>query len=272
MDQREQLRKAQLYITDEIKRICELHNIKYFLDCGTLIGAIRHGGFIPWDDDIDIGMLREDYERFLTVAPKELSSDFFIDNHLSNPEYPLLYSKIRLKGTKYIEAKGNNNLKHNEIFVDIFPYYEISDDAIIRKREGLKMGIYAQAILSKAGYKVWKGDGILKRIKFIPTDILGALTTTEKLYSKVERLYNKHHNTKCVCIHDGSKRSYLHWYIPKEYLASTIDWQFCGNSYPIPKEYDKYLRIAYGDYMTIPPIEEQTTHMIQELDIGSYRF
>lgn len=272
MDQREQLRQAQLLITNEIKRVCELHNIHFFLDCGTLIGAVRHDGFIPWDDDIDLGMLREDYEKFLDIAPKELRSDFFIDNYSTNQTYALVFSKVRLRGTKYIEAKGNAAAKHNEVFVDIFPYYEISDDERERKKDGLKMGILAQAIMSKSGYKVWKGDSFLKRLKFIPTDIIGAINSKDTLFKKVDRLYNKHHGTKCVCIQDGSKKSYLHWYIPKEYLAELTEGKFEGYSFPIPKEYDKYLTIAYGDYMKIPPVEQQTTHMIKELDIGKYKF
>lgn len=272
MDQREQLRKAQLYITNEIKRICDLHNIHFFLDCGTLIGAVRHGGFIPWDDDIDLGMLREDYEKFLTIAPKEIGTEFIIDNYTTNPDYALVFSKIRLKGTKYIEAKGSPFAKHNEIFVDIFPYYEISDNDRERKCEGLIMGILAQAIMSKSGYKVWKGEQIWKRLKFIPTDIIGWLCSKDGLYNKIARFYNKHKGTKCVCIHDGYKKSYLHWYIPKEYLAELVECEFEGYKFPIPKYYDEYLTIAYGDYMTIPPIEQQTTHMIQELDIGDYEF
>lgn len=272
MDQREQLRKAQLYILNEIKRICDLHNIHFFLDCGTLIGAVRHGGFIPWDDDIDIGMLREDYERFLALASKELRNDFFIDNYSTNPDYALLFSKVRLKGTRYIEAKGNETARHNEIFVDVFPYYAISDDEKERKKEGLKMGILAQAIMAKSGYRVWKGDKFLKRLKFIPTDIIGMLCTKEGLYKKTNKLFTRHNGTKCVCIQDGSKKSYLRWYIPREYLTELVEGTFEGHGFPIPKEYDKYLTIAYGDYMTIPPVDQQITHMIQELDIGGYNF
>ena len=272
ISERIQLRKAQLYITDEIKRICEKHNIQYFLDCGTLIGAIRHKGFIPWDDDIDIGMLRKEYEKFINIAPMELKDEFFIDNYLTNPENALMFTKVRLKGTKYIEAKGNSDAKYNEIFVDVFPYYAISDDASERKREGLQMGVLAQAILSKAGCKVWKGEGTLKRLKFIPTDLIGKCCTKEFLRRKVNNLYNKHSETKLVCIHDGLKSSYLHWYIPKEYLLEFTEAQFEGLRFPIPKHYHEHLTIIYGDYMTIPPVDKQITHMIQCLDLGNYQF
>ncbi len=154
MDQREQLRKAQLYIAEEIKRICGLYNIPYFLDCGTMLGAVRHHGFIPWDDDLDIGMLREDYERFIAAVPDALGSEFFLDNEITNPENALVFSKIRLRNTKYLEIKGNQKAVHNEIFVDVFPYYAISDAPGARKKEAFEMAVLAQLLRSKGGYKV----------------------------------------------------------------------------------------------------------------------
>lgn len=272
MDQREKLRKAQLYIANEIKRVCERNGIRFFLDCGTLLGAVRHHGFIPWDDDIDIGMLREDYERFLRCAPTELGKEFFLDNYDSDPEYALVFSKVRLKGTKYVEAKGNAQAEHNEIFVDVFPYYDVSDNIARRKWEGFEMAVLSQAIMSRAGYKVWKGDPFPKRLKFISTDLLGSLLSAERMRKTVEDLFGRHRDMRCVCIHDGSMHSYLHWIIPKEYFLELVEASFEGFLFPIPKEYDKYLKIAYGDYMTVPPQEQQSTHMIRELDMGEYSF
>ena len=167
------LRRAQLMIAKEIKRICDLNNINYFLDSGSMLGAVRHSGFIPWDDDMDIGMCCDDYEKFISIAPKELDNRFFLDNSETNKSNPLVFSKVGLKGTTYIENIGNKNLEHNEIFVDVFPYYYISDNIMERKIEGLEMAFLAQAIMSKSGYKVWKGKGLKKRLKFLPTDIVG---------------------------------------------------------------------------------------------------
>ena len=97
------LRRAQLMIAKEIKRICDLNNINYFLDSGSMLGAVRHSGFIPWDDDMDIGMCCDDYEKFISIAPKELDNRFFLDNYETNKSNPLVFSKVRLKGTTYIE-------------------------------------------------------------------------------------------------------------------------------------------------------------------------
>ena len=134
-----QLRKAQLYILNKIKRICVSHHIDYFLDGGFMLGAVRHQGFIPWDDDIDVGMTIENYRKFLAIAEKDLGTDFFIDNYEHNEEYALVFSKIRLKGTTYVELKGNADALHNEIFVDVFPYYYVSNNIVVRNLEAQKI-------------------------------------------------------------------------------------------------------------------------------------
>jgi lipopolysaccharide cholinephosphotransferase len=262
----EKLRMAQLMIAREIKRICEKHNIKYFLDSGSLLGAVRHNGFIPWDDDIDIGMLKEDYEKFIAIAPQELNEKFFLDNDRTNPKNPYVFSKLRLRGTTYLEKIGNNSLEHNEIFVDIFPYYYRSENKIFRKIEGIEMLILSQALLSKSGYKVWKGKGWKKRLKFIPTDFLGTILSKNKIRALINRLYNKNTNTSLVGIQAGS--DYGYWFFEKNILEELIPHVFEGDEFDIPKEYDTYLKQAYGDYMKLPPEEERITHNIKLLDFG----
>ena len=102
--------------------ICRKENISYSLHGGTLLGAVRENGFIPWDDDMDIGMLRADYEKFLNVAKEKLNKKYFLQTWDTDEKFALPFAKIRLNGTKYIEHNSKNVDIHNGIYIDIFPY------------------------------------------------------------------------------------------------------------------------------------------------------
>ena len=154
----ETLRKvqlAQLEIGKEIKRVCDENGIKYFLDSGTLLGAIRHKGFIPWDDDMDMGMLREDYERFIEIAPKELKPEYFLQTWKTDKSYPYAFAKIRKKGTVFIEAVSQKTNAHNEIFVDVFPYDIYPDDETVRTKLTKKIMLLKYSLWMKDGMTPW---------------------------------------------------------------------------------------------------------------------
>lgn len=269
-NEHEQLRRAQLMIAREIKRICEKYNINYFLDSGSMLGAVRHGGFIPWDDDMDIGMPKEDYKKFLEVAQQELGDKYFVDNYNTNDENSIVFTKIRLVGTKYIEKIGNKNNKHNEIFVDIFSYYYISDNRWIRKFEGLKMQIYSHMLLIKGGYKVWKGKSVLKHIKFMPIQVCAIFFSKKSIRNKIEKLYDKYSET--AWLGERSGITYGYWWMPNDVFDEYIDVSFENEIFKIPKKYEEFLKIAYGDYMKLPPESERITHEVEEIDFGEYKF
>ena len=125
--------KVMLEILCEIHRICVENNIKYWLFAGTLLGAVRHKGFIPWDDDCDVGMLREDYERFLQIAPQKLPDSMLLQSPGCSKDYRLLFSKIRKKGTLLIETgeTGKEDYDHG-VFVDIFPFDCYSSNMLLK--------------------------------------------------------------------------------------------------------------------------------------------
>ena len=261
------LKLTQLEIAKEIRRICDKHNINYFLDAGSMLGAVRHRGFIPWDDDMDIGMLESDYNKFLEIAPEELREEFFIDNYKNNKEYGLVFSKVKIKNTLYREKLGPKEAKHQEVFVDIFPYFDRPNNNKERKMHSLKLRILAQVFMAQSGYCVWKNNKGLSKVKFLPVIIISKIFKKDSIYKKIEELYNKYKNTEIVGIHDGV--CYDYWYYDKEYLKEFIDVEFEGEFFKIPAQYDKILTKIYGDYMKLPPIEERKTHEIVELDIGN---
>lgn len=115
------LQMVELEILNEFVRLCEKHDLRYYLVGGTLLGAVRHQGFIPWDDDIDVAMPREDYDSFAKIAPQELNSQYFYQSPDTDPHYFLTYAKVRKNGTEVYEERFENSRFHKGIFIDIFP-------------------------------------------------------------------------------------------------------------------------------------------------------
>lgn len=268
-----QLRGAQLYIAEEIKRICEKHGIRYFLDCGSMLGAVRHHGFIPWDDDMDIGMIQEEFERFVQVAPEELGKEFYLDYYPINKQCSVLYAKIRLLGTTFIEHTSNVNNPHNEIFVDIFPYIGCSGNRLIRSLDGFFISMIGYAIALKCGIAIWGEKNGREAIKFIPSVLLSKMMSLERLRKKSFQYTNKYKQSDTVCILDGQRKCYINEALPRSTYDEYIDVLFEGRHFKTLKEFDKRLRANYGnDYMTLPPEEKRKPHHHVKVDLGHYMF
>ena len=134
------------------------------------------------------------------------------------------------------------------------------------------MGVISQILLVKAGYRPWEGDDVKIRLKLLPIQIFSAILSRNLLRKIENKLFNKYSNKKFVCDHNGIPKEYRKYRIPKVLLENHIMKDFEGHSYAIPKEYDKYLSLLYGNYMTLPPENQRVTHMIQQLDLGKYKF
>lgn len=274
MDQetRRKVQLVELEILKEVKRICLENQISFWLDSGSLLGAVRHQGFIPWDDDMDIGMLREDYERFLRIAPNALNPKYQLAEWKQTPEnhyYP--FAKVRKVGTIYQESR-NTQGSENGFYIDIFPYDVFPLAEKEQKKAKNKIDFYKKVIAVKHGDKPWKHldhTNIKQFLIYLPIRA-AACFVTEKAKDRFDTIQQKHNPDKeFTHYYPAGATRYGRWVIKRNCLEELELLPFEDELMPCPKDYDTYLTDAYGDYMQFPPVEKRELgHMIVKIDFG----
>lgn len=272
----EELRKAQLVQLDialEIKRICDKHDIKYHLAFGTMLGAIRHKGFIPWDDDLDIAMLREDYDRFLSVVEKELDQKYQVQSWQNDNYYGNNFIKIRKRGTIYKEDVVSTKCIQG-IYVDIFPLDAYPENKLDQTIFAIQLVVLSKILYYKSGYEVWKNSSgkvnyICKRLFYL---ILGLISfpfsreTVFEYYEKTRKKFNSKNTTK---VYESLRIRNSKNIFNRVHLENLIDVDFEGYSFKVPSEYDAVLTNAYGNYLELPPEDKRyNRHGIVEVYFG----
>lgn len=263
------VRRVQLDIAKEIRRVCEENDISYFLAHGSFLGAVRHGGFIPWDDDMDMGMLRCDYEKFCRIAPEKLKPEYCLQNWYTESNYALPFAKVMKRGTVYLENKKTRRLRDNGIYVDIFPYdYAPEDPAQRRQLTAELLSIYRMKLM-KSGYKPWmEEDRIVwkKRIGYLYYQLKSLFVSGRSLARDYDTLAVAIHDSEIICERNG--RTKLDCY-HRSCIEQLADYTFEGETFKGPKDFDQYLRNLYGEYMQLPPEgERENRHQIIEIDFG----
>ena len=250
------LQQTQFRLLTEFDRVCKLLNINYFLVCGSALGAVKYGGVIPWDDDIDVGLYRPDYEKFVQRAPDLLPENLFIQNWRTEPAFPQIYSKLRDSNTTFIESSAVELPINHGIFIDIFPL-----DGYPRKRIGqmhleLFKRIYSSILLSCFSFP---RSGLSSILCFL-YHVIGLQKSPARIAKKYETLISRYsiYDSDLICNH-GNWQGKLE-YASREQYGQGTEAVFEGLHVRVPEQYEKYLTQKYGDYTKDPPEQEQKGH------------
>lgn len=269
---RDTLRKVQLTQLEILKvvdKICEKHGIKYWLAGGTQLGAVRHKGFIPWDDDLDIDMLRADYDRFLNVARKELPEEYYLQDWFTEKSYGLPFAKIRKNNTLYVEAGSQYSKSHHGIYIDIFPCDNFPTDEANFKQVSFYMNYVFRVILIGCGYTPWYNDHgfSLKRwMMYLPVRFIAMFCNIAKLKKQYVNVVTKSNMKNLDKVFNSCEPGDEKLPINREIVTQLQKHSFEDGKFWIPIDYDTYLKNAYGDYMTLPPEgERENRHNIIQL-------
>lgn len=259
------LQKCIFKIFCEVDRICNKYSINYSIIGGSMIGAVRHQGFIPWDDDMDIAMLRSDYDKFLSICAKELDSSlFYVQTTDKEINYAFSYAKILLKGTSCHETFAENANITRGIWLDIFPLDNLPNNWLQKKTMNLINYILKSMIWVKCGY----GESFHKRqIKYHIVKILSSIFDIDQLKQRRNKLLRKYNNKKTSLVFISD---FPHILFKRIWFDSYRDYLFEGKLVKGIESYNEYLTFQYGDYMKLPPVEQQKGHNLLEIDYGPY--
>ena len=255
------LRKVQLVqleILQIIDKICEEQGITYYLAYGTLLGAVRHKGFIPWDDDLDLMLPRADYERLMTVLPAYLPDNFWLQNENTDTGYYLPYAKVRKKGT-LCKEKLQENIPDEKcgIWVDIFPLDGCNDNFAytIRANSARTLSLYLRA--KQYGYSVLQCSR-----RYIPSMLLLSCLPTRLIKKLLHwcMVGSPRNSSFYAWIPEGRQKSKRELFPGRCFKVERLCFE--DGQYPCPQGFDELLTIMYGDYMTPPPVDSRYGHNI----------
>lgn len=245
-----EVRQAQLHILDCIDDFCRRNGIAYSLSSGSLIGAVRHKGFIPWDDDVDILMLRKDYDRFLASFNGNYENLETVD-YISEPDYCQPFAKVMDMSTQIVA--GGNNIFCYGIYVDIFPVDGHPDAESTPGYYRTFMALFNQLHKSCPLHKYTTNPFVA--IKFMVRNIFHK--GNRDAAAKMEEMLRSYDFDACEYAGEATADPYMKAVIPKSVFESLAALPFEGRSISCLKDYHTYLSAYYNDYMQFPPVEEQ---------------
>lgn len=280
MEQTKTIQKIDLVLLKELDRVCRIIGVGYFVCGGTMLGYKRHGGFIPWDDDIDVGMLRADYNKLLKEGPKYFSEDFFLQTRQNDPTIPYLFSKLRLNGTTYITNFNEKRKFHKGICVDLFPFDYIPN-SLNERQHFYNSTIFWKNINhklfnryhEKAVYDEPAKTSFERRARFINEFRrrlvhLIPLKFTQWLYIRHVTQYNK--KAKEMGLTTVACFTPTYTYADVDKMIPYQDINFEGITVMALKDIDSFLTMQYKDYMQLPLLHQRVGHDLISWSVDDY--
>ena len=255
----DELKSIEIDILSYIHNICVDNNIRYWIAFGTLLGAVRHGGFIPWDDDIDVCMFREDYEKFISVMNNIDNDKYSIITPYNHDSYYFTFSRV-VDDRTVLKLKGLRHIHDLGVFVDVFPIDDAPDDPQLLKQWQIEISKAQEKTRSTVPIHAHYDEhsmhtclrimrNVFRRLKYGSRNFIRYRNEWNNLLRK----YNGREYNNCICENTN-------WLYPKSLFSELTTITFEGREFYAPQKWHDFLEYSYGEYMKLPPIEERVSH------------
>lgn len=255
----QQLHEIQLEILDEFIRLCHKHDLRYVMMGGSCLGAVRHHGMIPWDDDIDVGLDRSDYNRLIEICKQELKPEYFFQHFDTEKNTGFIFGKIRKNHTQMIEEYDKHIDMHHGIWIDVFPFDYVADDMEQFKRDYHRVLFLRNLLVVKQGYKMPDKYGWIQKVEYFFARLFTKLISREQLIFMLKDEMTKYNESTTNTLFPYGCAWAEKERISKDEFYDTISMDFDGRSVSVFRSYDSYLKRMYGNYMEIPKDKEGTS-------------